>query len=175
MVIPPLIGNPYNWYIKPYHKVDDHPLLYGNNGSLDPGTHENYFKSTFQMFHLAEYWGEWILLWRINFTWLTHHLLRGNKQHEKTLMAHLRLADSKKSSCILKYLFPLQTSFEHTTVATCSVGQFKAWDFGSPWDLSFERILHKRKYRGPRYNLDKQIFTSSELNPFIQKKQTQST
>ena len=38
MVIPPLIGilimgiNPYYW-------VDDHPLLYGNNGSLDPGTY----------------------------------------------------------------------------------------------------------------------------------------
>ena len=31
MVIPPLIGNPYNW-------VDDHPLLYGNNGTLDPST-----------------------------------------------------------------------------------------------------------------------------------------
>ena len=27
--------NPYNWYIKPYYWVDDHPLLYGNNGSLD--------------------------------------------------------------------------------------------------------------------------------------------
>ena len=26
--------NPYSGYIK----VDDHPLLYGNNGSLDPGT-----------------------------------------------------------------------------------------------------------------------------------------
>ena len=40
MVIPPLIGilNPYNWYINPYYWVDDHPLLYGNNGSLDPGT-----------------------------------------------------------------------------------------------------------------------------------------
>ena len=29
---------PYNGYIKPYYWVDDHPLLYGNNGSLDPGT-----------------------------------------------------------------------------------------------------------------------------------------
>ena len=38
MVIQPLIGNPYNGYISPYHWVDDHPLLYGNNGSLDPGT-----------------------------------------------------------------------------------------------------------------------------------------
>ena len=38
MVIPPLIGNPYNRYIKPYYWVDDHPLLYGNNGNLDPGT-----------------------------------------------------------------------------------------------------------------------------------------
>ena len=25
MVIPPLIGNPYNGYINPYYKVDDHP------------------------------------------------------------------------------------------------------------------------------------------------------
>ena len=25
--------NPYNWYIKPHYWVDDHPLLYGNNGS----------------------------------------------------------------------------------------------------------------------------------------------
>ena len=30
--------NPYNGYINPYYKVDDHPLLYGNNGSLDPST-----------------------------------------------------------------------------------------------------------------------------------------
>ena len=39
MVIPPLIGNPYNGYINPYYWVDDHPLLYGNNGSLDPSTY----------------------------------------------------------------------------------------------------------------------------------------
>ena len=41
MVIPPSIGirNPYNGYINPYYWVDDHPLLYGNNGSLDPGTY----------------------------------------------------------------------------------------------------------------------------------------
>ena len=38
--LPPLIGNPYNGYINPYYGVDDHPLLYGNNGSLDPGTHK---------------------------------------------------------------------------------------------------------------------------------------
>ena len=38
MVIPPLIGNPYNGYINPYYWVDDHPLLYGNNGSLDSST-----------------------------------------------------------------------------------------------------------------------------------------
>ena len=30
--------NPYNWYLKPYYWVDDHPLLYGNNGSLDPSS-----------------------------------------------------------------------------------------------------------------------------------------
>ena len=39
MVIQPVIGNPYNGYINPYYWVDDHPLLYGNNGSLDPGTY----------------------------------------------------------------------------------------------------------------------------------------
>ena len=32
-------GNRFNWYIKPYYWVDDHPLLYGNNGSLDPSTY----------------------------------------------------------------------------------------------------------------------------------------
>ena len=32
--------NPYNGYINPYYWVDDHPLLYGNNGSLDPGTRQ---------------------------------------------------------------------------------------------------------------------------------------
>ena len=35
----PLIGNPYNGYINPYYWVDDHPLLYGNIGSLDPSTY----------------------------------------------------------------------------------------------------------------------------------------
>ena len=40
---PPLIGNPYNGYVNPYYWVDEfihvYPLLYGNNGSLDPGTY----------------------------------------------------------------------------------------------------------------------------------------
>ena len=35
--------SPYNGYINPYYSVDDHPLLYGNNGSLDPGTYDNQF------------------------------------------------------------------------------------------------------------------------------------
>ena len=39
MVIPPFNRNPYNGYINPYYWVDDHPLLYGNDGSLDPGTY----------------------------------------------------------------------------------------------------------------------------------------
>ena len=39
MVIPPFNRNPYNAYINPYYWVDDHPLIYGNNVSLDPGTH----------------------------------------------------------------------------------------------------------------------------------------
>ena len=33
--------NPYNGYINPYYWVDDHPLLYGNNGSLDAGTYRD--------------------------------------------------------------------------------------------------------------------------------------
>ena len=32
--------NPYNGYINPYYWVDDHPLLYGNIGSLDPSTYD---------------------------------------------------------------------------------------------------------------------------------------
>ena len=36
---PTFIRNPYNGYINPYYWVDDHPLLYGNNGSLDPVTY----------------------------------------------------------------------------------------------------------------------------------------
>ena len=37
---PTFSRNPYNYngYINPYYWVDDHPILYGNNGSLDPGT-----------------------------------------------------------------------------------------------------------------------------------------
>ena len=31
-------------YINPYYWVDDHPLLYGNNGNLDPGTHTHYWR-----------------------------------------------------------------------------------------------------------------------------------
>ena len=40
MVIHPTFNrNPYNGYINPYYWVDDHPLLWGNNGSLDPSTY----------------------------------------------------------------------------------------------------------------------------------------
>ena len=34
--------NPYNGYINPYYWIDEHPLLYGNNGSLDPSTPRNH-------------------------------------------------------------------------------------------------------------------------------------
>ena len=33
--------NPYNGYINPYYWVDDHPLLYGTIGSLDPSTYQS--------------------------------------------------------------------------------------------------------------------------------------
>ena len=55
MVIQPLIGNPYNGYITPYYWIDDHPLLYGNNGSLDPGT---YYEVDSRNLHL-EYMCTW--------------------------------------------------------------------------------------------------------------------
>ena len=41
--------NPYNGYINPYYWVDDHPLLYGNNGSLDPGTYNILMAGTEQV------------------------------------------------------------------------------------------------------------------------------
>ena len=41
MVIQPFNRNPYNGYINPYYWVDDHHLLYGNIGSLDPSTYAN--------------------------------------------------------------------------------------------------------------------------------------
>ena len=53
MVIQPLIGNPYNGYITPYYWVDDHPLLYGNNGSLDPSTYSN--------LNASRYTDSWVL------------------------------------------------------------------------------------------------------------------
>ena len=34
MVIPPLIGNPYNGYINPYYWVDDHPLIIWKYGEF---------------------------------------------------------------------------------------------------------------------------------------------
>ena len=39
IVIPSLIGNPFNMYMNHYDWVDDHPRTQGTNGSLDPGTY----------------------------------------------------------------------------------------------------------------------------------------
>ena len=47
MVIPPLIRNPYHGQKNPYYWVDDHPLLSGNNGSLDPGTYVLFWTHVF--------------------------------------------------------------------------------------------------------------------------------
>ena len=54
MVIQPLIGNPYSGYVNPYYWVDDHPLLYGNNGSLDPGTYKPYSSWVFMAYNSQE-------------------------------------------------------------------------------------------------------------------------
>ena len=42
-------GNPYNGYINPYYWVDDHPLLYGNHGSLDPSTYRKFPKKSWDL------------------------------------------------------------------------------------------------------------------------------
>ena len=45
----PLMTESLQWvYRGPYYWVDDHPLLYGNNGSLDPST--MFFSPTFKNF-----------------------------------------------------------------------------------------------------------------------------
>lgn len=41
LLIPPFTGNPCNGYTNHYYKVDDHPLVYGINGSLDPSTYDH--------------------------------------------------------------------------------------------------------------------------------------
>ena len=49
MVIQPLMTESLQGYINPYYWVDDHPLLYGNNASLDPTCstfHKNYTSAT---------------------------------------------------------------------------------------------------------------------------------
>ncbi len=66
--IPPLIGNPYNGYINPYYWVDDYPLLYGNNGSLDPSTYD--FMRTFYRFLRIE---------------ICHYLNQNYSPHEMSL------------------------------------------------------------------------------------------
>ena len=35
--------------LNPYYWVDDHPLLYGNNGSLDPGTYNLFVSHRFDL------------------------------------------------------------------------------------------------------------------------------
>ena len=58
MVIPPLILNPYYW-------VDDHPLLYRNNASLDPSTYMNYFPRQMNRYE----WNNTVHAFRNESTW----------------------------------------------------------------------------------------------------------
>ena len=46
----------FHGYIKPYYWVDDHPLLYRNNGSLDPSTVDAFNSS-------EKYLSNWIISW----------------------------------------------------------------------------------------------------------------
>ena len=59
ILIPPLVGNPYNGYIKAYYWIDDHSLLHGNNGSLDPS-----LLSTKQTECLA--WASWLTIVKLH-------------------------------------------------------------------------------------------------------------
>ena len=65
--------NPYNGYINPYYWVDDHPLLYGNNESLDPG------KYTFQ----CNFRGFWSAMTPLHLEMLQQHTqaLAGRKNN----------------------------------------------------------------------------------------------
>ena len=74
MAIPPLIGNPYNGYINPYYWVDDHPLLYGNNGSLDPIAHIALYGSFFYL-SLSTSNLHWILCCNTGFNTNRHHVI----------------------------------------------------------------------------------------------------
>ena len=72
--------NPYNWYINPYYWVDDHPLLFGNNGSLDPGTYQKTRKTLanldlFKVIFYGLYQGKsrcWTPIWEICLTFSKH-------------------------------------------------------------------------------------------------------
>ena len=54
-LIPPLMTESlFHGYINPYYWVDDHPLLYGNNESLDPGHMRNGWKSPSNHFSFVD-------------------------------------------------------------------------------------------------------------------------
>ena len=48
------VYKPYYWVYKPYYWVDDHPLLYGNNRSLDLSTYINFNTFLFCSFAILQ-------------------------------------------------------------------------------------------------------------------------
>ena len=67
MVIPPLIGILISWVYKPLRNwVDDHPLWYGNTGSLDPGT---YTSSVYQRNMRNDTCQDTLLAWHDSAQW----------------------------------------------------------------------------------------------------------
>ncbi len=95
--------NPCNWYIKPYYWVDDHPLLYGNNGSLDPSTNgeknpnpnQNYFHESVAMFLCV------CVTPRLLFVFLQGNVFTAVFERKNvTLKKLIRLYRSKKSSVV---------------------------------------------------------------------------
>ena len=82
MFIPPLIGNPYNGYKHHYYWVDDHPILHGNDESLDQKAH--IFKIYSSM--IQQVVARWMCDRRINSTAMWEASERGKLEHGQKSM-----------------------------------------------------------------------------------------
>ena len=94
----PLIGNPYNGYINLYYWVDDHPLLYGNLGSLDPSTYGKKQSTWMRWRKRRGISGETLL--KVGSAWknLLDFCLINNKQHTQDGFLNLDLIGKGETS-----------------------------------------------------------------------------
>ena len=102
-LIPPLIGilimGPYkplrNW-------VDDHPLLYGNNGSLDPGTYWlTHHQDSTMWFH------------RTTSPWATDHMFWACLKYNEWSKSHPKI-DNKNLTPFIPFIPHLSTKQTNT-------------------------------------------------------------